>query len=479
MAFIGQGVGYHTYTEAVSFASGSSIVLSKRGINPASLIVSGRITDPAAANQTLPYTFVADVPGTPADYSTTVDSSAGLDNSTVTLVRTAAGDIETAHPEVNVTYRYTDANYHALQHFDDYDTFAEVYGQALDPITGAITSPLSLAAQIAIQNGANQIYAVALSGTGSIQQQFIDAYGLLAGNYEANVVVPLVSGVTTQIAVTGVLQSFKSLVEKDARDGFLRMMLVGFDKSYNPTPTDLASAASTTSSSRVVAAWPNRLNIYNGVLNTSAEVDGFYLAAAYAGMMAARRHQIPLTRKYPISFIGMPTPVKQLLTKTVKNQLSSSGVCVTEVDRSGRLVIRHGLTTDFSGGVLKREISLVRAQDALYNLVQDTLDNAGLTGIPIQSDTGLRVKSIVSGGLEQAKVQGIIVDYTSLKVRQQSPASGDPTVIEVKFAYRPPWPLNYILVSFTVDTATGESTLTTQDPNAITNAANNAGARNT
>jgi len=143
------------------------------------------------------------------------------------------------------------------------------------------------------------------------------------------------------------------------------------------------------------------------------------------------------------------------------------------------LVIRHGLTTDFSGGVLKREISLVRAQDALYNLVQDTLDNAGLTGIPIQSDTGLRVKSIVSGGLEQAKVQGIIVDYTSLKVRQQSPASGDPTVIEVKFAYRPPWPLNYILVSFTVDTATGESTLTTQDPNAITNAANNAGARNT
>jgi hypothetical protein len=164
----------------------------------------------------------------------------------------------------------------------------------------------------------------------------------------------------------------------------------------------------------------------------------------------------------------MPTAVKQALTKSVKNQLSAGGLCVTEVDRNGRLVIRHGLTTDYEGGVMRREISLVRAQDTLYKLIQEALDSAELIGTPIEQGTGLRVKSVASGGLEYAKSLGIIVDYVNLKVRQQSPPSGDPTVIEVKFAYKPAWPLNYILVSFTIDTSTGDSTLTNQGDNAST-----------
>jgi hypothetical protein len=212
------------------------------------------------------------------------------------------------------------------------------------------------------------------------------------------------------------------------------------------------------------------------VLNQTVEVGGSYLAAAYAGMLAARQPQIPLTHKFPVSFIGIPTPVKQAMTKQVKNLLSSSGVCVTEVNRTGRLQVRHGLTTDFTGGVLLREISLVRAQDALYALVEDTLKSSNLIGLPILADTGLRVKGITQGALEQAKAQNLIVDYNSLKVRQQSPPAGDPTIIEVKFAYKPAWPLNYILVSFTVDTSTGDSTLTTTNVTgtAISDAANNA-----
>jgi hypothetical protein len=476
VALIGQGVGYHTYTETVSFATATSAVLSKRGINPSSLVVQGRITDPAAPGQTVPYTFAADVVGTPADYSTTVNAATGLDTSTVTLARTTTGKIETSHPEVTVTYRYTDADYHALHAFDDFDSLTEVYGQPFDPANGAIQSPLALAAQIAMQNGANQIYTVALSGTGTIQQQFIDAYGLLAGNYEVNVVVPLVDGIVDDDAVAGLMQTFKALVENDAADGFLRIAIMGFDKDYDPTPTDLAGVATATSSTRVVLAWPNRLNVYNGVLNQTIEIDGYYLAAAYSGMLSSRSHEIPLTHKYPVGFIGLPTPVKQAMTKAVKNQLSGSGVCVTEVNRNGRLMIRHGLTTDFSGGVLAREISLVRAQDALYNLVDDTLKSANMIGLPIQDDTALRVKGICQGALEQAKIRGLINDYNNLKVRQQSPPSGDPTIIEVRFQYKPSWPLNYILVSFSVDTNTGESTLTSVSSTAISDAANTAAA---
>lgn len=479
VCLIGQGIGYHTYTETVSFATSSSVTLTQQGINPSSIVVAGHVTDPSAPGQTLPYTFTADAAGTPADYSTTVDATNGVDKSVVTLVRTATGKIEQDNPQVTVTYHYTDSDYHALHAFDDFDTLTETYGQALDPLTGAIQSPLSLAANVAMQNGANQLYCIALSGVGSMEQQFLNAYALLAGNYETNVVVPLWSGVNTVDSVSGFLQDLKAIVENDARDGFLRVAICGFDQAYNPTPSDLATIAATVSSRRVVIPWPNKLNIYNGVINTSVTVDGFYLAAAYAGMLAARQSQMPLTRKYPTGFLGMPTAVKQTMTKSVKNELSAGGLCVTEVDRNGRLVIRHGLTTDYAGGVMRREISLVRAQDTLYKLIQEALDSAELIGTPIEQGTGMRVKSVASGGLEYAKSLGIIVDYVNLKVRQQSPPSGDPTIIEVKFAYKPAWPLNYILVSFTVDTSTGDTTLMNQDDtsaNAISNASSTSSA---
>lgn len=482
VCIIGPGIGYHTYTETVSFASASSAVLTQRGIDPTSVVVTGFVTDPSAPGQTLDYTFTKDIPGSPIvpeDYSLSVDATAGVDATVTTITRTSTGKIETGNPQVTVTYRYTDADYHALHYFDDFDTLVNVYGQPLDPVSGAIVSPLSLAAQIAIENGANFIYTVALNGVGALSQQFTAAYRLLQGNYDVNLVVPIWPGMVTTAAVSGMMQLLKPLVENDADDGYLRMALVGVDKGYGPTFSDLSTLAITTSSDRVVLAWPNTLQLYNGVVNANVDVDGWYLAAAYAGMLAKGRPQTPLTRKYPIGFAGMSTVVQQSLTKSVKNQLSSSGVCLTEVDRLGRLVVRHGLTTNFAGGVLNREISLLRAQDALYNLVQQTLENADMIGTPIDAQTGIKVKGIVQGVLEQAVTYGLIFGYNNVKVRQQNPPSGDPTIIEVKFAYQPSYPLNYILVSFTIDTTTGELNGSATDPtttNAITSAANNAAA---
>ncbi len=54
--------------------------------------------------------------------------------------------------------------------------------------------------------------------------------------------------------------------------------------------------------------------------------------------------------------------------------------------------------------------------------------------------------------LEHAVLTGTIVAYTGLAVRQRSL---DPTVIEVKFSYLPAYPLNYIVISFSVNVATG------------------------
>jgi hypothetical protein len=468
VCLIGPAVGYHVYTETISFASGNTVVLTQKGINPTSLVVQGNTTDPSATGQTLYTTFVADVSGTPNDYSTTVDTSGGTGNSVTTLVRTLTGDIETEHPEVTVTYQYTDADYHKLTPVEDFDTFCDLYGAPYDNDTGAIVSPLSLAAYYAMLNGSNALYAVALDGVGSLAQQFYNAYQKLAGNYQANVVVPIWNGAQDKTTIMGMLQSLKGLIEQDARDGFLRVAVVGIDKDYRPTPTDIKQVATTTSSSRIILPWPNRMEAFNTVTSQSQILDGWYMAAALAGQIVQRPSQMPLTRKFPIGFLGIPADVQKVLTKSVLNSMAASGLCLLEHDRNGRLRVRHGLTTDYTGGLMTREISLLRAMDTLYYLIQDTLDNAGLIGTPIEADTPLRVKSVASGGLEYAKIRGTIVDYNNLKVRQQQPPEGDPTVIEVRFAYKPAWPLNYILVSFTVDTSTGDSSITTL---ALTNSA--------
>lgn len=463
MCLIGSGVGYNTFVETISFASASSVVLTKHGINPASIQVRGYITDPNASGQSIPYLFQVDVGVTTHDYSVSTNTSGGVENSVTTITKSSGGKIETSYPSVTVSYQYTDANYHALNVFDDYPSIAETYGPALDPSTGALVSPLTFAAGVAILNGANQIYAIALNPiTGTVAQQFADAYQTLsANNVNVNLVVPLLDGVTDQSALGGMLATLNAALVADANKGTLRMAVTGLDQSFAGSIANVASLATGISSSRIVLAYPNALEYYNGVLNATQTVDGFYLAAAYAGVLARQDPQMPLTHKLVQGFSAITASVLKTLTVTNKDTLAKGGVAVVEPDRAGRLRVRHGLTTNYAGGVLNREISLIRSQDALYNLLQDTMENSGLIGIPITDTTALQVKSIVSGALETAKnsSSGLITDYNSLAVRQQAPPSGDPTVIDVRFAYKPPWPLNYILVSFTVDTSNASNTI--------------------
>jgi len=97
----------------------------------------------------------------------------------------------------------------------------------------------------------------------------------------------------------------------------------------------------------------------------------------------------------------------------------------------------------------------VRIADTLYQSVQYGMDNSGLIGEPIDEEMPSRVKGALVGILEQAIQDDVIISWDGLAVRQQSLPGGDPTVIEVKFSYKPAVPLNYITVQFQIDLQTG------------------------
>jgi hypothetical protein len=293
-------------------------------------------------------------------------------------------------------------------------------------------------------------YGGVFGNSGDLRAAIADAMLKVSTQYAVNVIVPLTDGVDLSDA-PGVGVECATSVEQTSRDGYFRTLLLGFDPAVVTDPNTLLSSGGFKSKRvSLVYAGPSGMAYYNGGANQTLALGHQYLAAALAGRLSALPVQKALTREIVRSFSGIAgTP----LSNALKNQYAAAGVMIVEVNRAGSLVVRHGVTTDPTN-INTRELSVVRSRDALITLVQGGTETSGLIGQPIDVHTSLAVKSVVMGLLEYAKSSGTILDYLDLKVRQRSL---DPSVIEVKFSYKPSYPLNYIVISFAINVATGET----------------------
>lgn len=447
IALVGPAVGYRSHTESVVLDGTTPVQITQTGVNPTSVVVTR--PDGTAYTDTTDYAMTV-AAGADGDISTTGDN-------TLSITRITTGQIATGSLAY-VSYHYTDSDYYTPMRVTDFDDVQDAFGPPLDLETGAIISPLSFGAKIAMENGARTLVLIPTTGSASTttRDELTAAYAKLSTVLDVNVVVPLSVGITGTTVSPGdtlnVGADLRSYVQTQALDG---QFVVGIMGTESTAAIDPVQAIASFRSNRVVLAWPNRLLYYHGYKNVTVEVSGYYLAAAYAGRLSALPVQMPLTKKEIVGFVGFPAAVTQQQTLAVKNVMSQSGVAVTEVARNGRFLVRHGTTTDRTN-VQTRELSLVRAKDALVNLLYETLDSSGLVGGFIDETTPSKITGAVTGVLESAKGSKVIVDYTGLKIRQ---ISGDPSIMEVKFQYRPAYPLNYIVVSFSIDTTTGDTTV--------------------
>lgn len=451
VALIGPGIGFRLFTEQLQLTGEDLVPLSKEGADTSSIEV--RSLGGFLYEENVHYEITA------ADSENNVRVNRieyDPEDSGAPVAQIDDGE------SVLVSYQFTDAAYTQPLRLNDFDDVQDAYGPALDVEAGTITSPLSFAAKFAFENGARELVLVATTGDGSIAvnpTEVASAYSKISTMQDVSLVVPLPVGITGDEDEPGdsttILTGLATAMEQASADGNFRIGLIGFEADLDRQPEILAQEAS---SPRVVLAWPNKLHYFNGFTNQTIEVGGYYLAAAYAGRLVSVQSHIPLTRKRIFGFSGIPSSTAQEMTKSVKDLWSQSGVSVVETNRNGRLVVRHGVTTSVQN-IQSREISLVRARDTLVSLLQETVDGAGLIGTFIDDDTPGRVKSVVAGVLEASLANGTIAGYNDLKARQ---LVGDPSVIEIKFQYRPSYPLNYIVISFSINTSTGETTLIDQ-----------------
>jgi hypothetical protein len=446
VGIVGPSIGHRSAIETIVLTGTTPYLLAEKGIDVNTIVV--RDASGAVQAITTSYT-VATGPG--EDVGTPTDN-------TTTITRVAGGGSTISDGEsVSVSYQYTDEVFNSPQRFTRYEDVVEFFGAAIDLTTGAITSPLTLAANIAFTNGVGQVVLVHIGDDPTLvtTAEIEDGLAMLDSYFDVDIIVLLPVGIAGTNAdhgdTTAVGTALRNSLTNAESERLFRIGILGFDTTVT---RDMEELPAEFDHQRLVLAGPSRMLYYNGLLNRDMEVSGYYLAAAYAGALVRNGVEQPLTKKQIRGFSGIPGRVFQQMTSSYKNTLSQSGVAVTELARDGRFVVRHGVTTDGTD-ILTREISLVRTRDALVNLMRETMDRSGLIGGVVDDDSLARVKSAVDGCLMAAQTGKIIRSYTQPVVRQQS---ANPTIIEVKFQYGPLYPMNYIVISFSINTTTGEIT---------------------
>lgn len=393
------------------------------------------------------------------DYYIKMDSGAnaefdGIDDQVVIgcipegrLADVSGGDVVASSEMVMVSGFATDANQYAAELMTDLDNVKDKYGLPTTYYNGTtrVNSPITLAAQLAFANGARQVYTIAINPNASDKvTAFQEAIAKVADIDEVNVMVPL----TAQLDMADSTVVFSTAIEfvnAQASLGKLMRTYLAYDGVYStPSVNDYSALAETVADIRVSVVAPSRFKL--STPTGAISVGGPYAAVAVAGLQSSFDAQEPLTRKTiePTLLFSVDEKigVRDMVT------MQSKGVLVLFNDRTRRVTVRHGLTTDMTNSY-SREISVVTARDRLRDLIYDTLQTAGLLGSPITSTTPDRVVANVTGALESGKRVGLIFDYGDIKYRIPN---NNPSAIEIRFAYRPTMPLNYVLIQFSVDT---------------------------
>lgn len=342
---------------------------------------------------------------------------------------------------ITVTYNYASTDYYQPTLLSNYGDIAAKYGNPYDA-NGNVNSALSFAARLAFLNGAGEVVCVA--STTSSQSDIQNALALLGND-------PTIRIVVVADGSTGTLTALSSHVQTMNNQGFYRIGVAGLDGSATAiTTASLRSSAQGIKYEAIRLVSPTSFAMQNPVTGNQLNVGGQYMAAAIGGMYSARDPQVPLTRKSVAGFTG----INDLRTSSDQVLDSQSGLLALDL-LGGVLRVRHDITTD-TGSVNTRESSVVRAKYEMATQLKLSLDSS-VIGLTASADRAiLVVQSVVTGVLENLLLEQAINGYQNVSARV---ADADPTTIQAEFEYTPAYPINNIVVNFSINTTTGDFTL--------------------
>jgi len=191
---------------------------------------------------------------------------------------------------------------------------------------------------------------------------------------------------------------------------------------------------------RAVYFYPDQIVVQAGADNVL--IDGFYLAAAAAGM-ANRDLKLenPFTNKVLSGFTILRNKTYSTL---VLEQLAAAGVTTLQpVSGGGRMV--WGITTSQSGFPEEQEISIVFIRDRVAKVLRSGF--AGFIGTPQTVNTPVALNTEAVLLLNALVSQGLITAYRGLSVKQDQV---DPRQWDIIVSVQPVYPLNWIYIRVNV-----------------------------
>lgn len=386
-----------------------------------------------------------------------------------TITRKSDGDLAD-NTLINVAYRYTAADYFEPYRLYSLGDVEQRYGSGLNA-NGSVNSPVSLAASIAFENGADSVIVQPLleratpgnPETDASQPDDTAAAALttwqdtlynLRSIEDTNVIVPIAGQSQANVGDANLLSIFQAVQDHLAFMKNTHQYIVGLfgeDSSANSSVATNATVRGHAAAlqSRYGGALSEQLVLLNSTKfprslpgGGTAYYGGQYAAAAIAGMLCSRPVSDPLTRDVVSGFLA----VSDKSDENRKNIDAAAGLMVVENYR-GNVRIRHGVTLDTTA-TARRELSVVRAKHRMIESVRDTLENQIIGKIIADANSPFIVRSAVVGVLEELARVRDLVDYSEVDVRLKSL---DPTTMQVRFSYRPAFPVNYVDIEFSLD----------------------------
>lgn len=372
------------------------------------------------------------------------------DNSTPPNKTTRPGDLSN-HNICLVSYSYTDPDKFKIHYFYDSDQVENFYGPATKNFS--INEPISFAAKLAALNGYTVFRTIAVPFSATTEE-WLAALNKLEKEDEIGAVCLL----TYNPMLFSQLPNWISLRQIETKFPFFFLGGKISTATESVTIDTLAALTKITKEGRGILSNENIVMFGYPAINYSffenntakvKEIDGYYGAVICAARTLAQPVYIPLTRKFLYGIHSVPK-----ISVRDMERYTSYGLLIPFARHDSSIIVRHGVTADFSSSAT-REISVVRSKHYLLkNIINDL--NSVIVGSVLNEMTTVQTISVCRQRLESARDSRLIAGYSELKANLDAE---EPTKVNVKFKYRPSWPINWVLIQFAIDTTSGAVSL--------------------
>jgi hypothetical protein len=307
------------------------------------------------------------------------------------------------------------------------------------------TGKLTIAANMALENGAPAVMCIQVSGNPAVGAHWSTALDKLKKKSNIAYIIPVASGSAIQNLVIAHCE-----IESNPDTGHERECILGADSTIVDVD-DFVAKADALNNKRVILVAPDADVTRISSSGTTLTLGGEYIAAALSGLITGQDKIIkPVTGK---QIVGFTIPDDQYEPYDM-NRMAAAGICVIYA-KSGVVKVRHAITTDTSNAD-NREISVVAADDLVRRITRTSLTEAYIgKGIVISESTPAAVAATVKAIWNSLVRDGLISSYGT----KSDPSTGEvpitaaqdpnePTRINLTGSVKFLYPLNYISVEF-------------------------------